>query len=61
MKKLSPKARTKRKVRVLFPDHIKAAILVYLQSLSIADDNDVVTEYKTVPEGIEVTLEKLND
>lgn len=49
---------TSPRKRVLFPEHVGAAFISYLQSLSIADDDDVVTKWKKVPEGIEVTLQK---
>lgn len=51
----------KRKIRVITAAHTLAAISLYFRSLSMIDDDQIVTSFKKVPEGIEVTIEQEKD
>lgn len=51
----------KRKIKILNDVNVVTALTNHLQSLSIIDDNDNVINYKKVPEGIEVTIEKVTN
>jgi hypothetical protein len=47
--------------RVVSKDRVNEALTLHLRALSVLEDNEEVTSFYKVPEGLDVKIEVVND